>query len=288
MDKNMTVAELTESTRRRLVPLFGRGEADAMLRVIWEHLRGWQPVDVVLHGSDEAGEAVRKDFASIVERLEKSEPLQYILGEARFFGMTFCVNRDTLIPRPETEGLVQLVLDDFGSRPDLRVADICTGSGAIAIALARNLRFSSVTAIDISSGALKLARENARNLHVAVNFVEADILASDLPRESFDIVVSNPPYVLDSERETMKSNVLDYEPHSAIFAPAGDPEVFYRAISKVAMNALVEGGRLYFELNPLTAESVRGLVESEGFVGVELLRDIHGRLRYLKAQKPCR
>lgn len=288
MSENLTVSQLTSATRRRLIPLYGSGEADAMLRVIWEHLRGWQPVDIVLHGNDEVGTSVKQDFESIMARLEKHEPLQYILGKARFYGLMFNVNRDTLIPRPETEGLVQLIVDDWGSTPDLRVADIGTGSGAIAIALARYLPFSHVTAFDISTGALKVARENASNLHAEVRFVEGDILTSDLLCGDYDIIVSNPPYVLDIERQEMDSNVLDYEPQSAIFALANNPEIFYRVIAKSAARVLVKGGKLYFELNPQTADSVRRMVESEGFEDVELLRDIHGRMRYLKAMKPRR
>lgn len=282
----MTISQITEDTRNRLVPLYGRGEAEAMLRVIWESLRRWQPVDVVLHASDEAGEATIKDFRDIVTRLEKREPLQYILGEARFFGLNLKVDSHTLIPRPETEGLVQMIVDDYDSVPDLRIVDFGTGSGAIAIALARHLPFASVVGIDISDGALAVARENARNLRVDVKFVKEDILNLKPRPERFDIVVSNPPYVLDEERKTMDANVVEYEPESAIFAPEEDSVAFYRAISTFAAGSLVGGGRLYFELNPLTAEEVKRIVAADGFADVELLRDIHGRVRYLKAQKP--
>lgn len=281
----MTVAQINDEFRRGIVPLYGKGEADAMLRLVWSHVRGWEPVDVVLHRDDEVGVSTIESIRAIAGRLEKHEPLQYILGEANFFGLRLKVNRDTLIPRPETEGLVQLILDDFGSRSDLRVVDIGTGSGAIALALSRNLPFSYVTAIDISDGALNVARENARRLCCDVRFVKADILADRRIDGRYDIVVSNPPYVLDSERKGMDPNVLDYEPDSAIFAPGADPVEFYRVISKAAAEALTDGGGLYFELNPLTAEEVRRIVEADGFRDVDLQRDIHGRIRFLRARK---
>lgn len=281
----MTVAQINDEFRRRIVPLYGKGEADAMLRLVWSHVRGWEPVDVVLHHDDEVGVSTVESIRAIAGRLEKHEPLQYILGEASFFGLRLKVNRDTLIPRPETEGLVQLILDDFGSRSDLCVVDIGTGSGAIALALSRNLPFSYVTAIDISDGALNVARENARRLCCDVRFVRADILADRRIDGRYDIVVSNPPYVLDSERKGMDPNVLDYEPDSAIFAPGADPVEFYRVISKAAAEALTDSGGLYFELNPLTAEEVRRIVEADGFRDVDLQRDIHGRIRFLRARR---
>lgn len=280
----MTIAQLNDEIRGLLTPLYGKGETEAMLRLIWHHIRGWEPVDVVLHRDEEAGVSTVESFRSIASRLQKNEPLQYILGDTRFFGLRLRVNRDTLIPRPETEGLVQLILDDYGSKPDLRVVDIGTGSGAIALALARNLTFPHVTAIDVSDGALSVAKENARELHVDVRFVKDDILADPDLHGEYDIVVSNPPYVLDSERKDMDANVLDYEPESAIFAPNSDAVAFYRAISGAASRSLVKGGRLYFELNPLTADEVKALVEADGFGDVELLRDIHGRVRYLRGR----
>lgn len=269
--------------RARLLPLYGRGETEGMIRVVWQHLKGWQPVDVVLHGADEAGEYVVAEIGSVVSRVAAGEPLQYVLGEARFFGLQFRVTPATLIPRPETEGLVQMVLDDAGDRADLRVLDAGTGSGAIAVALARHLPFPQVTALDISDAALKVAAGNARRLNVKVDFVRADIFSWHPRRESLDIVVSNPPYVLESERAGMERNVLGHEPATAIFAPADNPVGFYEAIAAVARDGLVRGGHLYFELNPLTAGRVADAVEALGFGGVELSRDIHGRIRYLKA-----
>lgn len=281
-----TIGELNENMRRQLSEMYGRGEGDAMVRVIWEHLKGWQPVDIVLHTADSAADCLISDINNIMRPLANGEPLQYVLGEARFFGMTFDVNRSTLIPRPETEGLVQLVIDDAKNRPDLRILDVGTGSGAIAVSLARNLPFAQVRAIDISQEALSVAKDNARRLRVNVNFMHADIFDYTLEKGGLDIVVSNPPYVLENERTGMSRNVLDFEPESAIFAPENDAIAFYRAITRLAYHSLVSGGRLYFELNPLTADAVASDTENVGFIDVDLLRDIHGRIRYLTARRP--
>lgn len=284
------IGDLDREIKQRLTPVYGGGEAAAIARVIWEDRKKWLPVDVAMHVSEAAGPALVKDITDMLERLVKGEPVQYVLGESRFFGLRLKVDRNTLIPRPETEELVQMVIDDAGGRSDLRVLDVGTGSGAIALALARNLPFSRVTGVDISPGALALARENARTLNVrGASFISADILAAPDLGKDFDIVVSNPPYVLCDERDEMSANVLDYEPASAIFAPCGDPLAFYRAITATAKgNTLRLGGRLYFELNPLTAGAVLAEVEKAGFRDAVIVRDIHGRQRFLSATKPER
>lgn len=281
----MTTAQLSDTFRQRLKDVFDERETEAMLRVVWEQLKGWQPVDTVLHREDEIGETTSKEFLHIIERLEKKEPIQYILGVARFFGIDLKVTPDTLIPRPETEGLVQLIIDDYANKADLRIMDIGSGSGAIAVALAKHLPFSRVTALDISENALKVVGENAKRHHVQLQLVEADILKYEGLPESYDIVVSNPPYVLQSERGKMLPNVLDFEPLSAIFAPEDNPVIFYETIIRFAEKTLIPGGGLYFELNPLTADKVKSLAEANGFSDVEIIRDIHGRNRYLKAIK---
>ena len=283
----MTVKELSSAALSRLRPSYGDRESEAIVRLIWEHLKGWQPVDLVLHYGDEVGLALTDDFEKIVSRLEAQEPLQYILGEARFFGLNLHVDRNVLIPRPETEGLVQLILDDYREASDLKVVDVCTGSGAIALALGRHLAFPQIIALDISAEALTVAKENAKALKVRIESMQADVLSKQTTLPPCDVVVSNPPYILENERESMSRNVLDYEPDIALFAPVDDDVAFYREIAGKAFDALSAGGRLYFELNPLTADKVRALVEALGFEEVQILKDIHGRRRYLKARKPA-
>lgn len=283
-----TIGETDRTIRRRLEPLYGAGEAAAIARVIWESRKGWQPVDVVLHASDAIGIALQTDVEAMLVRLEKGEPIQYVLGEARFYGLRLKVNRHTLIPRPETEELVSLIVNDNKNRKDLEVLDIGTGSGAIALALARNLPFSRVTCLDISQEALDTAKENATTLKIRdAAFMKADILSTRSIDGAFDIIVSNPPYVLCSESANMSANVLDYEPSTAIFAPESNPTAFYDSITRLAAgDNLKPSGHLYFELNPITAAEVLSEVKAAGFQNAELIRDVHGRLRFLKAEKP--
>ena len=199
--------------------------------------------------------------------------------------MDLKVDRSVLIPRHETEELVDLIVDGNKGRQDLRVLDIGTGSGAIAIALSRNLPFAHVTAIDISEAALKIARENARALHADIDFIRQDVFTWQPAPESFDIIVSNPPYIANSEKAAMDSNVLDYEPHSALFVPDSEPLIFYSRIATIAIGALAGGGRLYFEINPLFAADLVRMLGAEGFRDIEVHKDISRRDRFISCSK---
>lgn len=270
----------------RLAPLYGPGEAAMLIRIIFEYLKGWTQADMIMRGSEELSEYIRGKADAIVDRLLIHEPIQYILGEARWYGMKFIVDRSTLIPRPETEQLVDIIVEDAADVPDMRVLDLCTGSGCIAIALARNLRFATVEGVDISAGALDVARRNAAALRAKVLFREADVLAMRPAPGSFDIIVSNPPYIAEHERDAMSANVLDYEPASALFVPDSDPLLFYTAIARYAMDALAPGGRLYFEINPLYADRLRNEMQAAGWQDVELRVDFRKVTRFLKARRP--
>lgn len=271
--------------RRRLTPLYGEGEARAVIRAIFHALKGWGATEMIMHEGDELSPYMREKIEEILKRLEAGEPVQYVVGEAYFYGMDLRVRPGVLIPRPETAGLVDMVVADC-SGSDLRVLDIGTGSGAIAIALARNLRFPQVSALDASAAALEIARENASMLKAKVKFIEADIFAWEPAPESFDVIVSNPPYVLESEKKEMSDSVLLHEPSEALFVPDSDPLVFYRRIADVGLEALTPGGRLYFEINPLTADALRQMLEDKGYSEIELEKDIHGRMRYARCRKP--
>ena len=210
--------------------------------------------------------------------------MEFIFGNADFYGMKLKVTRDTLIPRPETAELVDLIVKE-NNRKDLRVIDLGTGSGCIAIALSRNLPFAEVTAVDIS-----VARENAKALHCDINFVNADIISladnhDTAIKGPFDIIVSNPPYIAENEKSEMDKNVTEFEPESALFVPDSDPLKFYKAELKYAETALSDGGRIYFEINPIYAEELKQLTEKSGFSDVELIRDSFGKERFLSASK---
>lgn len=268
-----------------LAQWYPASEARAMTRLIFHHLRGWDVTDMVIHSEDKITPLTLQSIDEILARLEQHEPLQYILREARFYGMDFEVNGATLIPRQETEELVDIVIKEADGKADLRVLDVGTGSGAIAIALSRNLRFPEVAAIDISRDALSVARNNAVRLHANVKFLHADVMKWSPEKDSFDIIVSNPPYVMESEKAGMDKNVLDYEPANALFVPDSDALVFYRRIAGIGRDVLVSGGRIYFEINPLCVGDLVDMMRNMGYDDVELHKDISHRNRFLSARK---
>lgn len=228
-----------------------------------------------------------EELSSIVGRLKRYEPLQYVLGCAWFCGRRFAVAPGVLIPRPETEELVSWVIRAESERGMARrILDIGTGSGCIAVTLALSIVGVDVDAVDISPEALRVAESNAASLGAAVKFRRMDILSTVVPdMPVYDVIVSNPPYVMERERAGMERNVLDYEPSAALFVPDDDPLLFYRAIAAYARGALSAGGALYFEINGLLGEETAQLVSSMGFADVELRRDLDGRPRMLRAIK---
>lgn len=283
----MTVDELNRSLVSTLTPILGQREALAAARIIWEDVMHYTPVEIVTRGSHRLEDFTVKRINDIVRHVAGGEPVQYATGLARFMGMDFKVTPATLIPRPETAGLVDMICDHAGDRPDLRVLDIGTGSGCIAIALSRALHFAHVDAIDISSDAVAVARENAAQLKAAVNFSIADALQLKAPATPcYDIIVSNPPYVLESERADMDARVVDHEPPAALFVPDSDPLRYYTAIAGYAAKALVPGGQVYFEINPLEARAMKSMLKAKGYDNVAVSRDYLGRERYASAVKP--
>ncbi len=282
---DMTVKETISEITSALNPLYGRGEASAMASIIMEYLKGYSKVDLILNSDKEVSDFIAGKVEAIMERLLRHEPLQYVIGYTDWHGLRFKVTPDVLIPRPETSELVDIIVDRNRDRSDLRVLDLCTGSGCIAIALARSLRFARVTAADISAPALEVACENAASLRVHVDFRQADVTESRFGKSTYDIVVSNPPYVLESERAGMDRNVKDFEPAQALFVPDNDALRFYKAVERIASESLVAGGQLYFEVNPLTATELERFMVESGWDDVTLLPDIHGRRRFLSAVK---
>lgn len=280
----MTVKEVADKAFRRLATRYGDGEARWMVRLMMEEFKNYSPVDMAVRGDFETGENVERRIDETVGRLLNGEPIQYIFGKARFYGMNLKVTPDVLIPRPETEELVDLIVNDRGGERDLRVLDVCTGSGCIAIALARNLPFSEVDAIDISREALAVARENASELKAAVSFKEGDALRMGADGAEYDIIVSNPPYIAEHERAEMDRNVLEHEPALALFVPDADPLRFYVVIARYALVALKEQGGLYFEINPLYASDLAGQMKAMGWSDVSILPDMQKKNRFLIAR----
>ncbi len=282
----MTLNECCVSARKRLESHYPVGEAREMVRIIMANLKGYSPVDLIVKSNDELSDFITGKVDAIVNRLLSDEPIQYIFGNTQFYGLTIKVDKSTLIPRPETEELVDLIVKENGLRPDMDILDMGTGSGCIALALARNIPFSHVTAIDLSAEALDVARENARALKAQIEFQQADALKMPpLTTPTYDIIVSNPPYICQNEKEAMEANVLNFEPHMALFVPDDDPLRFYHAISSYALLTLRFGGKLYFELNPLYATRLKTDMEKKGWDYVDVIRDSYGKYRFLKATK---
>lgn len=281
----MTVSQYIASAKGRLTPLYGTREADWMMRIIFQHLKGWNQVDLIVKGDLTVSEFMQGKADAIIERLLRHEPLQYIIGEAYWHGMNLKVTPAVLIPRPETSELIDIIVSD-NQRTDLRVLDACTGSGCIAVALAVNLPFPRVSAFDISTKAIEVARENAEARKVKIDFTVADALKR-LPYddESVDILVSNPPYIAEGEKADMDKNVLEYEPHTALFVPDSDPLEFYTPLAKEGLRILSPEGRLYFEINPLFAAQLAESLRSMGWQDVEILTDMHGKKRFATARK---
>lgn len=268
----------------RLSKKYGNGEAKAMINLIFHAFKGWNPTQIIINGNLRVSPDLQAKIESVLKRLEKDEPLQYILGEARFYGIDFTVSPAVLIPRQETEELVDLIVRE-NPKKDLRVLDIGTGSGAIAIALARFLDFPKVTALDISHDALEIARLNSKKHKADIAFLEEDIFRFIPEKNSFDIIVSNPPYIAEKEKAEMADNVLSYEPHLALFVPDNQPLVYYSRIAEIAAIGLVPEGKLYLEINPLYASELITLFEHERFGNLKVVKDISGRDRFLIASK---
>lgn len=256
-------------------------EITSLSRIIIEHIlyRQFSPLLLDREASDED----RHTVEMIVERLKNREPIQHILGETTFYSLPFYVNRHVLVPRPETEELVELILKDADKNAELNILDIGTGSGAIAIALAKHLPKAKVEAWDVSPGAIAKARENAKRNEVEVTLAEIDVF-SELPNgKKYDIIVSNPPYVLESEKAEMDKNVLDYDPHLALFVSDDDPLLFYRRIAEVGRDLLVSSGKLYFEINRSQGLNTVNMLEGMNYQKVELFKDISKCDRMIKA-----
>lgn len=276
--------------RQSLQTLYPANEINCLVRLLMERICGIAPYQLLLGKGKELSETEKERIVEIVGALKESVPIQYILGTADFYGREFAVNPSVLIPRPETEELVEIILKDVRQKKNvapLKIADIGTGSGCIAVTLAAELPEAEVTALDISAEALETARANAARLQVNVRFLQADILAETTTAQAvpgtFDLIVSNPPYVLETEKAGMEKNVLDHEPHLALFVDDSDPLLFYRHIARFGKKRLDSGGVLYFEINARCGREMVGLLETEGYRDVTLIRDISGNDRIIKA-----
>jgi len=271
-----------------LSALYDEKEIDSFFYLILESFHRKKRIDLALEPEMEMDALQLLRWESALAELKKQKPIQYILGETEFYGLPFLVNENVLIPRPETEELVALILAEGKGKREkgkVRILDIGTGSGCIPIALKKNLPEAEVSAIDVSEEALATAMKNAELNQVDVHFRLQDILATEDLESSFDIIVSNPPYVRHLEKIEIQPNVLQYEPHLALFVADNDALLFYRKITALAQKHLTLKGKLYFEINQYLGKETVALVESFGFTEVRLHQDIYGNDRMISAVK---
>lgn len=274
----------------RLETLYETREAQAIVRTILEIRFEMSYTDIVCGKVNELSADKEKELEEIMRRLENGEPLQYILGEAEFAGRTFHVEPGVLIPRPETAELCRLIVDDIKAihkdTESIVITDVGTGSGCIAITLSLELLNSKVRAYDISTKALEIAKKNAELLGADVDFEIQDALRLE-PKSVDDkfmhIIVSNPPYIAEKEKEEMCKNVLDYEPSLALFVSDEDPLIFYRSIAEYGVKNLKDGDRIYYEINPIYAQEMVELMESLGYRDIKIANDLYGKQRMLRA-----
>ena len=289
----MLVKDLKQIFHTQLDAIYGKDEVFSFFFMLTEHYCNISRLDVALDTAISITKEEQEPLFTALEGLKQHTPIQYILGETEFYGLPFKVNANTLIPRPETEELVQLVIDAYpehDGKTKVSILDIGTGSGCVAISLAKNIVPSSVTALDVSAKALEQAKQNGVLNNVSVDFIEGDILKmiegdSAFKNITFDAIVSNPPYVRNLEKLEMQANVLENEPHLALFVSDDDPLVFYKAITIFAVKHLKEKGQLFFEINEYLGAEMVKLLEDNGFKDVQLKQDFFGKDRMVKGIK---
>jgi len=281
----MKLLEIKKQYLKRLKSIYSEEEIISIFFILTEKYNNLKRIDIAVNKNIEKNEDL---LLNILNDLEEHKPIQYILGETEFFGLTFKVNTSVLIPRPETEELVSWVINDVEAKAPIKILDIGTGSGCIAIALAKHFYNSKVFALDVSKNALITAKQNAKINEVSVTFIEADILNKDYSNfsigvDKFDIIISNPPYVRDSEKSQMKPNVLNYEPHLALFVNNDNALKFYKAIAEFAIKKLKPSGSLFFEINEYLANEVEELLIHYNFKTTKMKNDIFGKDRMVKS-----
>ena len=283
----MLLKEIKDIYHKELDESYAKEEVESMFYLMIEHFLGLERFILAI----DPGIVITKDEEQYMfeglSKLKNEQPIQYVLGETTFMDLKIMVNESVLIPRPETEELVNWVLEDIENLDDnLKIIDIGTGSGCIAISLSKLKPNLKVTAMDISNSAIEVAEKNALKNNVDIEFIQADILKIPSLKENYDIIVSNPPYVREMEKDKMHNNVLKNEPYLALYVPNEDPLLFYRPLAKLAKNSLTPKGVLYMEINQYLGEEVKEVLEESGFAEIELRKDIFGNDRMIKARQP--
>jgi release factor glutamine methyltransferase len=270
---------------QELAPFYDAYEAESFFYLILEEKHNLRQIDVALNQELVFNDSEIWVWNSLLAELKKEVPIQYLLGKTNFYGLDFEVNENVLIPRTETEELVEWIINENLKTPKnkkLKILDIGTGSGCIAISLAKNIPNARIFALDVSKEALMTAKKNAENNRVDVTFIHQSILEIEDLNNDFDVIVSNPPYVRNLEKKEIKKNVLNYEPHLALFVEDDNALIFYRKIAEIAQKNLTENGQLFFEINQYLGEDMKDLLLKMNFKNIELKKDIYGNDRMMK------
>ncbi|MBS1489824.1 MAG: peptide chain release factor N(5)-glutamine methyltransferase [Bacteroidetes bacterium] len=278
MNEKKTNSKIVFDSIRSSLNALDRDEAQAVALLLIDHFHGLS-LTAILAGK----EIEPKDFSPFISRLNKHEPVQYVLGYTHFFSRIFLVNPSVLIPRPETELLVYEIMKESNHSPT--ILDVGTGSGCIAITLKLEMPQAKVHALEVSAEALQTAQHNAQKLGATIQFFHADFLTDPFDIEPVDILVSNPPYIAQSEKRQMKENVWQYEPHRALFVPDENPLLFYKAIAEKSNQLLKPGGKIFVEINERLGEEVKKIFEHRGFVNIKMVKDLDGKNRVVVAQR---
>lgn len=283
----MTFAELKAHIHNCLQPLYPKSEINSFYFILLQHYGNYTTADVLANADTLLTDNIKQSIQQAITELQTAKPIQYILGETEFFSNRFFVDENVLIPRPETEELVDWVLQTYPDKNyPLHILDIGTGSGCIAISLAKFLPKSVVTAIDVSPKAIAVAQRNAERNGTKIQFLQCDILQTETLPEKYDVIISNPPYVRELEKSEMHNNVLSYEPHLALFVPNEHPLLFYEQIATLAQQYLTPKGTLFFEINQYLATEMQEMLTKKNFTQITIRQDLSGNDRMLCARYP--
>jgi len=283
----MTLTEAKIYIQKELINYYPKNELLSFTKIIFENVFHMSSVDVIMNENLILSDKEINKLQNIIKRLRNFEPIQYIIGYTEFYNLKFKLTTDVLIPRPETEELVDLIISENNNKKSLQILDIGTGSGCIAVSLAKNLFNADIIAMDISEVALNTAKSNASTNKAKVSFIQQDILDFKSINNigKFDIIASNPPYVLNSEKEYMEKNVLNFEPKLALFVEDDNPILFYKAIAKFAKQNLNKKGKLYFEINNKFGKEIKKFLESLEFKNINIIKDINKKDRIISCNK---
>ena len=276
------IADVIKFFRNELKDIYDPGEIETFILYCFDAYLNFNKTDLILSATENVTESELLKFNFAVKQLKQQRPIQYILGQADFYRLKFKVDEHVLIPRPETEELVDLIIQEQKHKQSLSLLDIGTGSGCIAISLKKNLPQAHVSALDVSDEALIIAKQNAQSNQADIIFFKEDILKWDANKtDKYDCIVSNPPYICFSEKEEMHKNVLEHEPHLALFVPDEDPLLFYNAIADFSLKYLKTGGKLYFEINAPYGLIIKQMLDRKGFKNTTIINDLNNKNRIL-------